>query len=67
MTLYEADLDKIAVEVKSVSRKSKKAAEAKPEAKPAQVEEPKKKTTRKRKGVEPVPEHLPEIIATFVK
>jgi hypothetical protein len=74
MTLYEADLDKIAVEVKSVSRKSKTSDEPKAPRKRKAVEkpdvaEPKKKTVRKPKApreptpaaVEPVPEPVPEI------
>jgi translation initiation factor 4G len=64
MTLYEADLDKIAVEVKSVSRKTKASDEPKTTRKrkaAAKVEdvEPKKKAPRKRKS-EPIPEPVPE-------
>jgi ribonuclease E len=50
MVLYEADLDKLAVEVKSVSKKNTKSKAPKEEA------EPKKKAPRKRKAaaIEPV-------------
>ena len=63
MPLYEADLDKIAVEVKSVSRKTKTSDEPKAPRKRkavAKIEdaEPKKKAVRKRK--EPAPEPTPE-------
>lgn len=74
MTLYEADLDKIAVEVKSVSRKSKTSDEPKAPRKRKAIEkpdvaEPKKKVVRKPKAsrepeaiaVEPVAEPVPEI------
>jgi LIM domain kinase 1 len=70
MTLYEADLDKIAVEVKSVSRKSKTSDEPKAPRKRKAVAkvdgaEPKKKTARKPKAepvaVEPVIEPVVEI------
>ena len=66
MTLYEADLDKIAVKVKSVSRKTKAPKEPKVEV---EVKEPKKRAPRKRKAesepvteaiTEPVQEPVPE-------
>ena len=66
MPLYEADLDKIAVEVKSVNRKTEPKTPRKRKA-VAKVEdtEPKKKTVRKRKVSipEPVPEPITEPIA----
>lgn len=59
MPLYEADLDKLAVEVKSVSKSFKKKRAAKDE--PAESVEPKQKAPRKKKVKivkveEPVPE-----------
>lgn len=80
MTLYEADLDKIAVEVKSVSRKSKDEPKA-PRKRKAVVKvedtEPKKKVVRKRKESkpepvpeptkpEPAPEPVPEPVAEIM-
>jgi len=60
MTLYEADLDKIAVEVKSVSRKTKAPKEPKVEVEvEKEVKEQKKRAPRKRKA-EPIPEPVPE-------
>jgi hypothetical protein len=80
MTLYEADLDKLAVEVKSVSRKSKAADEPKAPRKRKAVEkpvlaEPKKKAVRKQKASpkqetvdsEPTPEPIPEIKVEEIK
>jgi hypothetical protein len=59
MTLYEADLDKIAVQVKSVSRKTKAPKEPKVEVE-EKVKEPKKRAPRKRKvESEPIPEPEP--------
>lgn len=59
MPLYEADLDKLAVEVKSVSKPFKKKRAAK---EPAEPVEPKQKAPRKKKvKVEPVAEEpVPE-------
>lgn len=60
MPLYEADLDKLAVEVKSVSKSFKKKRAAKDE--PAESVEPKQKAPRKKKvKIEPVAEEpVPE-------